>query len=41
MILLSRGKPSAALPLLLPALERAPTAATKMAFANCAARTDS
>jgi tetratricopeptide (TPR) repeat protein len=39
MILLAGGKPSEALPLLLSALERAPTAATKMAFANCAART--
>jgi tetratricopeptide (TPR) repeat protein/2-polyprenyl-3-methyl-5-hydroxy-6-metoxy-1,4-benzoquinol methylase len=39
MILLARGKPSQALPLLLPALERGPTWTTKTAFASCAART--
>ncbi len=39
MILLARGKPSEALPLLISALERTPTWTTKIAFANCAART--
>jgi tetratricopeptide (TPR) repeat protein/SAM-dependent methyltransferase len=39
MILLARGKPSEALPLLLPELERGPTWTTKTAFASCAART--
>jgi tetratricopeptide (TPR) repeat protein/2-polyprenyl-3-methyl-5-hydroxy-6-metoxy-1,4-benzoquinol methylase len=39
MILFARGKPSDALPLLIPALERTPTWNIKVAFASCAART--
>ena len=39
MILLARGKASEALPLLMPALEHAPTWTTKAAFAGCVART--
>jgi tetratricopeptide (TPR) repeat protein/2-polyprenyl-3-methyl-5-hydroxy-6-metoxy-1,4-benzoquinol methylase len=39
MILRAHGKASEALPLLMPALERAPTWATKVAFASCVART--
>jgi tetratricopeptide (TPR) repeat protein/2-polyprenyl-3-methyl-5-hydroxy-6-metoxy-1,4-benzoquinol methylase len=38
MILLTRGKPSEALQVLLPAVERAPTSAIKAAFASCLAR---
>jgi tetratricopeptide (TPR) repeat protein/2-polyprenyl-3-methyl-5-hydroxy-6-metoxy-1,4-benzoquinol methylase len=38
-VLLARGKASEALPLLMPALERAPTWATKVAVTNCLART--
>jgi tetratricopeptide (TPR) repeat protein/2-polyprenyl-3-methyl-5-hydroxy-6-metoxy-1,4-benzoquinol methylase len=38
-VLLARGKASEALPLLIPALERAPTWAIKVAVANCLART--
>jgi tetratricopeptide (TPR) repeat protein/2-polyprenyl-3-methyl-5-hydroxy-6-metoxy-1,4-benzoquinol methylase len=38
-VLLARGKASEALPLLMPALERAPTWAVKMAVTNCLART--
>jgi tetratricopeptide (TPR) repeat protein/2-polyprenyl-3-methyl-5-hydroxy-6-metoxy-1,4-benzoquinol methylase len=41
MILLARGMAAQALPLLMPALERAPTSLTKVAFAHCVARTDS
>jgi tetratricopeptide (TPR) repeat protein/2-polyprenyl-3-methyl-5-hydroxy-6-metoxy-1,4-benzoquinol methylase len=39
MTLLARGKAPAALPLLIPALERAPTLETKFAFASCVVRT--
>ena len=39
MILLAQGKGSEALPLLVPALESAPTPATKVAFASCVALT--
>jgi tetratricopeptide (TPR) repeat protein/2-polyprenyl-3-methyl-5-hydroxy-6-metoxy-1,4-benzoquinol methylase len=38
-VLLARGKASEALPLLMPALERAPTWATKVAVTSCLART--
>ena len=38
-VLLARGKASEALPLVMPALERAPTWAIKVAVANCLART--
>jgi tetratricopeptide (TPR) repeat protein/2-polyprenyl-3-methyl-5-hydroxy-6-metoxy-1,4-benzoquinol methylase len=38
-VLLARGKASEALPLLMPALERAPTWATKVTVAHCLART--
>jgi tetratricopeptide (TPR) repeat protein/2-polyprenyl-3-methyl-5-hydroxy-6-metoxy-1,4-benzoquinol methylase len=38
-VLLARGKASEALPLLMPALERAPTWAIKVAVTNCLART--
>jgi tetratricopeptide (TPR) repeat protein/2-polyprenyl-3-methyl-5-hydroxy-6-metoxy-1,4-benzoquinol methylase len=38
MILVARGKASEALPLLIPALERGPTWATKVAFASCLTR---
>jgi tetratricopeptide (TPR) repeat protein/2-polyprenyl-3-methyl-5-hydroxy-6-metoxy-1,4-benzoquinol methylase len=38
MLLLSRGKPSEALTLLMPAVERGPTLAIKKAFARCVAR---
>jgi tetratricopeptide (TPR) repeat protein/2-polyprenyl-3-methyl-5-hydroxy-6-metoxy-1,4-benzoquinol methylase len=40
MILRDRGKAPEALPLLIPALERAPTWKTKLAFASCVARTN-
>jgi tetratricopeptide (TPR) repeat protein/trans-aconitate methyltransferase len=40
MILLARGNASEALALLMPALERAPTWATKVAFVSCVARTE-
>jgi Tfp pilus assembly protein PilF/2-polyprenyl-3-methyl-5-hydroxy-6-metoxy-1,4-benzoquinol methylase len=39
IILRDRGKAPEALPLLIPALERAPTWTTKLAFASCVART--
>jgi tetratricopeptide (TPR) repeat protein/2-polyprenyl-3-methyl-5-hydroxy-6-metoxy-1,4-benzoquinol methylase len=39
MILLAHGKAREALPLLMPALERAPTWMAKAAFASCVART--
>ncbi len=39
MLLLARDKAREALQLLMPALERAPTFATKVAFASCLART--
>jgi tetratricopeptide (TPR) repeat protein/2-polyprenyl-3-methyl-5-hydroxy-6-metoxy-1,4-benzoquinol methylase len=38
-VLMARGKASEALPLLMPALERAPTWAIKVAVTNCLART--
>jgi tetratricopeptide (TPR) repeat protein/2-polyprenyl-3-methyl-5-hydroxy-6-metoxy-1,4-benzoquinol methylase len=38
MLLLARGKPSEALTLLMPAVERGPTFAIKRAFASCVAR---
>jgi tetratricopeptide (TPR) repeat protein/2-polyprenyl-3-methyl-5-hydroxy-6-metoxy-1,4-benzoquinol methylase len=38
MLLRDRGKAPQALPLLIPALERAPTWTTKLAFASCVAR---
>ena len=40
IILRDRGKAPEALPLLIPALERAPTWKTKLAFASCVARTN-
>jgi tetratricopeptide (TPR) repeat protein/SAM-dependent methyltransferase len=40
MILLARDKASEALPLLMPALERTPTRAIKVAFAQCVMRID-